>query len=120
MSEYIEVCAIGDIPADRAHAVDLMGVGIALVRDGDAVYAIRDACSHADVALSEGEVSGCMLECWLHGSQFDLRTGEPSSPPAITAVPIYPTRVTERDGVLIVEVRTSPMSTDEIHAASTN
>ena len=41
---------------------------------------IRDICSHADVALSEGEVDGCTIECWLHGSRFDLRTGKPHRP----------------------------------------
>ena len=36
------------------------------------VYAISDVCSHADVSLSEGEVEDCTIECWLHGSRFDL------------------------------------------------
>ena len=44
--------------------------------EDDNFYAIYDECSHAAVALSEGEVDGCTLECWLHGSRFDLRTGD--------------------------------------------
>ena len=60
------------------------------VRDENGeVHAIHDICSHADVALSEGEVDGCTIECWLHGSRFDLRTGEPTGPPAVSAVPVY-------------------------------
>jgi 3-phenylpropionate/trans-cinnamate dioxygenase ferredoxin subunit len=66
---------------------------IAVVRSEGQVYAIRDVCSHADVALSEGDVEGCFIECWLHGSRFDLRTGKPTSLPALAAVPVYAVRV---------------------------
>ena len=55
---------------------------------------------HAEVSLSEGEVEDCTIECWLHGSQFDLRTGQPLSLPAIRPVPVYPVRV-EGDAVLV-------------------
>jgi len=66
-------------------------VEIALVRAEDGnFYAIGDVCSHGQVSLSEGEVDGCTLECWLHGSTFDLRTGKPTGLPAIRPVPTYP------------------------------
>ena len=69
--------------------------------DGD-FYAVHDECSHAAVALSEGEVEGCTLECWLHGSRFDLRTGEPTGLPATEPVPVYPVEV--RDGDIYVSL----------------
>jgi 3-phenylpropionate/trans-cinnamate dioxygenase ferredoxin subunit len=119
MSDYVTACALSDIPVQQALAVQIDGQRLALVRDGDDVYAIADACSHADVALSEGEVSGCTLECWLHGSQFDLRTGKPLTPPAIKPVPVFPTRLRTDDGQSFVEVRTSPLSTDELAAIPT-
>ena len=71
-----------------------------MVRDGDEVYAIEDECSHASVALSEGDVEGCTIECWMHGSRFDLRTGKALGPPATEPVPVFPVRV-EGDDVLI-------------------
>ena len=52
-----------------------------MLTDGE-LFAVDDRCSHADVSLSEGEVEGCLIECWLHGSQFDLRTGQPTCLPA--------------------------------------
>ena len=67
---------------------------------GGEFYAIRDVCSHADVPLSEGDVEGCAIECWLHGSRFDLRTGKPTGLPAITPVPVYAVKV-EGDDVLV-------------------
>jgi 3-phenylpropionate/trans-cinnamate dioxygenase ferredoxin subunit len=42
-------------------------------------------------------VDGCTLECWLHGSRFDLRTGNPSGPPATAPVPVYPVEIREGD-----------------------
>ena len=116
MSDFVRACALDDIPAQQALAVDLNGLRLALVRDADTVYAIADACSHADVALSEGEVSGCTLECWLHGSQFDLRTGKPLTPPAIKPVPVYATRLREEDGHWIVDVNTTPLDIAELTA----
>ena len=120
MSEFSDACALQDLPDGHVAAVEVGGIAMALVRDGDHVYAIHDACSHADVALSEGELSGCMLECWLHGSQFDVRTGEPTSPPAVDAVPIYPVRIVGETGGERIEVRVTPMSPEEIEAANAN
>ncbi|WIM98241.1 non-heme iron oxygenase ferredoxin subunit [Actinoplanes oblitus] len=86
--------------------VEVDGVEIAVVHaDDDNFYAVRDECSHASVALSEGEVDGCTLECWLHGSRFDLRTGEPSGPPAIDPVAVYPVEI--RDGDIYVSTTPS-------------
>jgi len=90
---WIDACPLDAVPEDGALAVTVAGLTVAIVRSGSDVYAIKDVCSHADVALSEGEVEGCFIECWLHGSKFDLRTGEPTSLPAIAPVPVYPVRV---------------------------
>ncbi|MDR2348872.1 MAG: Rieske 2Fe-2S domain-containing protein [Bifidobacteriaceae bacterium] len=56
-------------------------------------YAIGDVCSHGPVLLSEGEFEGCTLECWGHGSRFDLATGVPENLPATGPVPTYPVRL---------------------------
>ncbi len=88
----VEVCKLVDVPEGPAPwRSSSTATPIAVVAHrGRVVRASRDICSHADVSLSEGEVDGCTLECWLHGSRFDLRTGEPSGPPATTPVPVYP------------------------------
>ena len=104
---FVEVCKLVDVPNPGALAVVAGGVPVAVVHDGDGgLHALRDICSHADVALSEGEVDGCTLECWLHGSRFDLRTGQPSGPPATSSVPVYAVRVDGEgdDAVVLVDV----------------
>ena len=94
-------CALTDLPAVGALRVVLGGEPVAVVRTEDGtVHAIGDTCSHAEVSLAEGEVSDGSIECWLHGSCFDLRTGEPTSLPAIRPVPVYPVTL-DGDDVLV-------------------
>ena len=82
----------------------LDGVPVAIVRSDGEVYAIHDVCSHANVALSEGEIEGRTLECWLHGSRFDLVTGAPTGLPATQPVPVYPVKIEGDDVYVAVRV----------------
>jgi 3-phenylpropionate/trans-cinnamate dioxygenase ferredoxin component len=100
----ISVCALSDLDDGKPFAVEVGDVPVVLVRQGDQVYALRDECSHAELALSEGEVTPKGLECWLHGSCFDLRTGAPSSPPATEPVDLF--GVTIIDGNVHVDPTT--------------
>ncbi len=68
-------------------------IRVAIVASDGEIFAIRDLCSHARVSLSEGLVEDGCIECWLHGSRFDLRTGTALNLPAIQAVPVYPVRI---------------------------
>ncbi len=96
----VRACAVGEVPDGTALAVEVEGVTVAVVRDGDDWYAVYDECSHAAIPLSEGEVEGSEIECWLHGSRFDLRTGKPVNLPATEPVAIYPVQV-QGDDVLV-------------------
>ena len=82
-----------------------ISVEIAVAHDGEEYFAVEDICSHAAVALSEGEIEGCTLECWLHGSRFDLRTGEPTGLPATEPVAVFPVEI--RDGDIYVSTTPS-------------
>jgi len=92
---YELACATSDVPADEALAVTIGRYDVAIARNGDEFFAIQDLCSHAAVALSEGEVEDCTVECWLHGSRFDLRTGKPTGLPATEPVATFPIEVRE-------------------------
>ncbi|MBP2330041.1 3-phenylpropionate/trans-cinnamate dioxygenase ferredoxin subunit [Kibdelosporangium banguiense] len=89
----IRACALSDLDDKKPLAVEVGDVAVVLVREGDEVHALRDECSHASLSLSEGEVTRKGIECWLHGSCFDLRTGQPSSPPATEPVDVYAVRI---------------------------
>jgi 3-phenylpropionate/trans-cinnamate dioxygenase ferredoxin component len=82
--------------------VEVADVAICVAHVGDdAVYAIGDTCTHERQSLSDGELFGMAVECPLHGSAFDLRTGEADMPPAFEPVPTY--RVELRDGTIFVD-----------------
>ena len=87
----IRACTLADLAAGAALRVVVDGHPVALVRLDDRVHAIDDTCSHAEVSLAEGEVDTdeCALECWKHGSLFDLRTGEALTLPAIRPVAVH-------------------------------
>lgn len=104
MSEVLTRLPLNDLAERTPLAVVAGGDPIVLVRIGDEVFALADRCSHADVALSEGEVEDCSIECWLHGSAFDLRTGNPLTPPASTPVRTYSVRITDGPDGSIVEI----------------
>ena len=99
-SSPTRACSLSELDEDSAIRVELAGRPVCIARSGGEVFAISDVCSHADVALSEGEVEDGKIECWLHGSMFDLRTGVPTALPATTPVPTFPVTV-EGDDVLV-------------------
>jgi 3-phenylpropionate/trans-cinnamate dioxygenase ferredoxin component len=102
----IRVCTTEDVPKASTMAAEVGGVPIAIVHaEDDNFYAVYDECSHAAVPLSEGDVDDCTIECWLHGSRFDLRTGEPTGLPATESVPVYPVEI--RDGDVYVDLKPS-------------
>ena len=96
----LRACSLSELAEDSAIRVELAGRPVCVARSGGEVFALSDVCSHADVALSEGDVEDGKIECWLHGSMFDLRTGEPTGLPATRPVPTYPVTV-EGDDVLV-------------------
>ncbi|WP_372734359.1 non-heme iron oxygenase ferredoxin subunit [Nocardioides sp.] len=90
---FERACLLADVPTDEALGVTIGRYDVAVARNQDEVFAIQDLCSHANVALSEGEVQDCTVECWLHGSRFDLRTGKPTGLPATEPVSTFPVEV---------------------------
>jgi 3-phenylpropionate/trans-cinnamate dioxygenase ferredoxin subunit len=91
MGEIVRICHRSELDPGTARRFDVGPHRIAVVRIEDDVFAIGDTCSHENYSLSEGEVltEECEIECWKHGSTFDLRTGEPQTLPATKAVPVY-------------------------------
>jgi 3-phenylpropionate/trans-cinnamate dioxygenase ferredoxin component len=104
---FERACSLADLTDDKALGLVVGGQDVALARAGEEVFALEDQCSHALVALSEGELdaAACTVECWLHGSEFDLRTGQPTGLPATVPVATFPVEL--RDGDVFVDVTTT-------------
>ncbi len=91
MATRSRLCSLRELESGSARRFDVSGHRLAVVRIGDDVHAVGDRCTHQDVSLAEGEVDTdrCSLECWKHGSLFDLETGVPTVLPATKPVPVY-------------------------------
>ncbi|MGH2727898.1 MAG: Rieske (2Fe-2S) protein [Actinomycetota bacterium] len=103
MENFVEVVKVDDVPPGSATVVEVKGVEIALINSGGEFYAIGNECPHAGGPLGEGDlVEQNQLECPLHGSVFDITTGEPVVGPADEPVPTYPVQVT--NGIVKIAV----------------
>ena len=52
------------------------GNELAVYNVGGEYYATDNSCPHRGAPLSQGALCGHVIECWLHGWQFDVRSGE--------------------------------------------
>lgn len=107
------LCSLSELKPGTALRVELDDIDVAVVLADDEVFAIEDVCSHAEVPLSDGTISGCTIECELHGSRFDLRTGKPTGPPASLPVAVFATSVI--DGSVYADLSDPLNSSKEKH-----
>ena len=92
------VCAVDELEQDTALRVVVGGVPVAVVKDANGdVFAIGDTCTHGDISLAEGFVEDDTLECWAHGSKFELTSGKPLTLPAYEPVPVYTVSIVDDD-----------------------
>lgn len=101
----LKVCSLADLPGGEALRVDTTPpVAVFHTEDGE-LFAIDDTCTHQDASLADGWLEGCAVECPLHASTFDLRTGAVDAPPA--KLPVRTHTVVVEDGVVYVELSTA-------------
>ena len=89
MNNKVEVGALRNFPLGSITQLEIADLEIALAHTEDGLFAIDDVCSHAEVSLSDGTINGCLIECPMHGAEFDLKTGEAKSLPATKALSVY-------------------------------
>ncbi|MBA3513759.1 MAG: non-heme iron oxygenase ferredoxin subunit [Pyrinomonadaceae bacterium] len=93
MAEFVKVAKMAEIAPGQAKMVEVNDKEIALFNVDGSFYAIDNACTHVGGPLSEGELDGPQVTCPLHGSIFNVTTGEVLGPPAARGVTRYNTRV---------------------------
>jgi 3-phenylpropionate/trans-cinnamate dioxygenase ferredoxin component len=102
---FTRACSLSELPEEGPFAAEVDGTPLVIIKTGGEVFALAEFCTHEDVSLADGEVYDHTLECWLHGSCFDLRTGKPTGPPATRPLATYPVRIDGDD--VYVSVPTS-------------
>ena len=111
---FVRACVAGDVAPESAIAVEVDGTELAIVHSAGRFYAIADECSHAAIPLSEGDVGDGEIECYMHGSRFDLSTGRPIGLPATEPVPIFRCRVDGEDVLVDVTEPADPNQLDPV------
>lgn len=99
LGAFQRVASLSDLPDGRPAGCTLAdGRGVCLVRVREEVYALEDKCSHADFPMSDGDVvDDFVIECPLHGAQFDLRDGAVLEAPADEPLRTFEVRVDDDD-----------------------
>lgn len=96
MAKWVTVARVGDVPPGHAIVVDADDREIALAHvAGEGYFAIDDICTHDGGPLGEGALEGAAIECPRHGAQFDVRSGEALTMPAILPVRCYRVEVVD-------------------------
>lgn len=105
VDDFERVASLADLPEETPVGFALQnGNSVCLVKVRGELYAVENRCSHAEFPMSEGEmVDDYVIECGLHGAQFDVRSGEVLELPATENLPCYD--VTVENGEVLVRAK---------------
>jgi cytochrome P450/nitrite reductase/ring-hydroxylating ferredoxin subunit len=109
-----EAGAAGDEPEGSLRRVEVAERAVCVARTADGWIAFDDTCTHEECSLAGGELDGTFVVCPCHGSEFDVRTGDVMTPPALDPLPIYEAR--EEGGTLFVRLAPPPLAEAAVHA----
>jgi 3-phenylpropionate/trans-cinnamate dioxygenase ferredoxin subunit len=83
----------GELTANEMRAFEHDGRRLLLVFADGEYFVIDEMCSHEDYSLALGCIKGRRIKCSLHGSYFDLATGQALDEPADEPISTYPVKV---------------------------
>lgn len=112
MADFVAVARLDELPDGGMKQVIAHGEPVGLYRVADEVFALDDYCSHEQTYLTEGDfdLEELEVECPLHGSRFNVVTGDVRILPATKPVASYEVRV--EDGLIMVGPRKDPVRRD--------
>ena len=91
--EFVTVADLSEFDVNPALCIEKKGKQIALFKQNGDFFAIDNRCTHQGGSLCEGTLKDGEVECPLHGSHFEIDTGEATAPPAVENVNKYNVRV---------------------------
>lgn len=77
---FVDVCAVGDIPDNRARTVCLSGERVAVFKYNGQVSAVSNVCRHQNGPLGDGKVVGGCIVCPWHGYEYEPASGRAPAP----------------------------------------
>jgi 3-phenylpropionate/trans-cinnamate dioxygenase ferredoxin component len=91
--EFVAIANVDELPPEGKKLITVAGKPILLCHSDGQIYAVTNICSHAFQELCTGRMRHGWIMCPVHGSRFDLETGEPMNPPATEPITTYPVRI---------------------------
>lgn len=107
-AEFVDACAVADIPDQRARIVCLAGERVAIFKYDGKISAVSNVCQHQNGPLGEGKIVFGCITCPWHGYQYQPDTGA-SPPPFVEKVPTFNVRV--KQGRVLVHPKPNPAGT---------
>lgn len=98
---FISVCKAAEVDTGKAIKIEKNGLTLAVFNIGGEYFVTDDNCTHGPGSLSEGEITGEVVECDFHNGAFNVRTGEPVAPPCMIPLKVYETRID--DGEVLIQ-----------------
>ena len=93
MEGYVAVAAADELKPAQMKRIAVGGKRLLLCNASGTLYCVDEMCSHEDYSLYLGCIQDGKIKCSLHGSYFDLATGQPSCEPAEQPIHTYPVRI---------------------------
>ena len=96
-SGFIKVAVLGDLSPGEMKSVEAGDDEVLLANVGGTIYACDNSCTHAFAPLDQGSLDGEQVECPLHGSVFNVTSGEVLDPPADENLRVFRVRIEGQD-----------------------
>ena len=98
----LALCKAADVEVGKAIRIEKGGLTLAVFNLDGEIHVTDDACTHGPGSLSEGCISGDVVECDFHNGAFNIRTGAVVTPPCMVPLKTYRT-VIDSDGLVSIE-----------------
>lgn len=92
-TDFSLAAQLDEIKTGKMLRVTVGGQDVLLANVDGEIFAVENMCSHEDASLYNGALKGHCVECPLHGSHFDLKTGQPQQEPATDAIRTFPVKI---------------------------
>ena len=102
-TQLVKICSLDKVKPGKMQRFSVNHNAILVANVDGTIFAVDDMCTHEDASLYRGALKGDCVECPLHGSHFDLKTGQPKGEPATIPIKTYP--VTIKDNSVFIELQ---------------
>ena len=101
--QRVVLCLSTEVAAGCAIRVEKGALALAVFNLDGQFHVTDDACTHGPGSLSEGCITGDVVECDFHNGAFNIKTGAVVQPPCMVPIRTYRT-VVDADGLVSIEL----------------